>query len=858
MWQKKIDWPDKNKQKSLNELIFSSSYEPFALASYKRGQEITDFVGRKNELTYFKSYINSVVQFGKSKAVRLEGPAGVGKSTLFNYLKQSIEQERTKKGGYSEFITMDTDIITAYFEIQDQILEYRNIFRPLFETLVGTIATELSEDIGFPEYVALNIILFLLKENPSEVGQIIWDGNIPIINLNYVGLKDIIDPIMNNPKKVIPQLQEYFKQNARRIRPKFNTKINNHPYNISRRDTSTIVELFRSLDELDDYLEKVNSADSTLFPTDDELIAFFNSLLRFCICVTKKQPILLVGIDEIAKSDHIGQDAFYHQLGNLFVALRNKLDFTLFVFISTTEDWAQYDRVLLKYTDLNNQISDFMEKMVLTPLTIDDVSLIFQNRMNQFWNRFQHIRLASAPFYPFSKNTFEYAYRFKNNDLRLAIHLLRDIWRTFKVTKIIPCYRSKFDSMRNIRQFMNTDWKLDSIRKFEWNLITQEFEKPGRFKTNSLRSASVESALENSWRILMNSRITQISKVENNPVIKIDNHSHRPDVVIKLNESMGQNYQRVIEFQVKVYEKNSYVILKHIESSLTLFEKGHTDFLYFIITGKGLSPTAMQRVELLRKKYPNRIRTPTLNANQIKYLYFLVLFNEITGTPLSLEHENLVYNALEIILNQKPESLIREVVNFPVREDIEIKHFYDSEPLQNQILTNQKAVLSSFIPNYIEHQQANAPIVDDITESTPQRLLNLQNQIQKQPISSSENALKQSEKVEKAEQGEKAEHTPLESWLNNYPFLKPFQEEICGLCQFMQKRESGRYKGKFTDNVIIKNVIVGNPSLSKSTYREMVKQLLNKGFLIKEKTSFLFTEKGWNLYWSIKKANFLP
>ncbi|MHA1601640.1 MAG: hypothetical protein ACTSUI_01400, partial [Promethearchaeota archaeon] len=744
-----------------------------------------------------------------------------------------------------------------YFEIQDQVLEYRNIWIPLLDTLVGNFINETGEEIGFPEYIALNIILFLLKKSPTEVGLLIWGNNLPRFDPEQIKIRDIIDPIMNNAPTIIPKLQQYFQQNARLLRKKFQVKLNDQEYTIARKDTKRITQLFRSLDEQDPYLDQVINADSKLFPTDDDLVGFVNDLLRYFICVTHKQPILLIGMDEIAKADQLGQNEFYLQLGKLFVSLRNKLNFTLFVFISTTEDWSQYDKSLTQHSDLNNQISDFMVTMPLTYLPIEDVNLIFQKRMNEFWNRKPQIRHSLAPFYPFTENTFDFAYRFMNNDLRLAIHLLRDMWLDFKYTKKIPLYLTKFDCMRNIRQFKNSKWDLETLRRFEWTIIQQEYDKPGRFNTNSQRSSAVETALETAWRVMMNTRITSITNVENNPNIRIKGHSHRPDVVVKLNDPMGSQYRRIIEFQVKAYSPDSYVALKHIESSLTLFEQGYSDFLYFLITGRGLSPKAMERIEELRRNYPNRIRTPILNSRQKKYLDFLMLFEEILGLPMGNQHESLVYNALNVIYNQPPEVLIQEIIDLPARDRTTLEDFQpDSFSHLSAISTSNNSELTPNLSTYmapsisseatttkIPQIQKKAPIPIDpspITTSQPKNITSIQKRADILDETSSS-------------------AFPLEtntSWIKCYPYFESYKEELCGVCQYMKKREDGRYKGKFTHNVILKNVIVGNPSLSKKNYKELVKILQSNDFIYQEKTSYIFTDQGWVLYFQIKEAGY--
>ena len=138
-------------------------------------------------------------------------------------------------------------------------------------------------------------------------------------------------------------------------------------------------------DDPEDYLEKVMEADKNIFPDSNELIAYFNDLMRFYICSTKKLPILLIGIDEIAKAKAQIQVQYFKNLGLLFTQLRDILNYTLFVFISTTADWTNYDKILSDNTDLQGQIAAFMKKMPLMQLEIPKYETIFSSICNGRW-----------------------------------------------------------------------------------------------------------------------------------------------------------------------------------------------------------------------------------------------------------------------------------------------------------------------------------------------------------------------------------------------------------------------------------------------------------------------------------------
>ena len=86
-YQSPLTWPSEKECKTINMIIFETDLNPFGIASYNPNELVSDFVGREEELNYFKEQINLVINHMISRAVRLEGPGGVGKSTLFNYLK---------------------------------------------------------------------------------------------------------------------------------------------------------------------------------------------------------------------------------------------------------------------------------------------------------------------------------------------------------------------------------------------------------------------------------------------------------------------------------------------------------------------------------------------------------------------------------------------------------------------------------------------------------------------------------------------------------------------------------------------------------------------------------------------------
>jgi len=64
--------------------------------------------------------------------------------------------------------------------------------------------------------------------------------------------------------------------------------------------------------------------------------------------------------------------------------------------------------------------------------------------------------------------------------------------------------------------------------------------------------------------------------------------------------------------------------------------------------------------------------------------------------------------------------------------------------------------------------------------------------------------------------------------------------------------------GKFTIPTVLKNVIKLNSMYSESLFKDSVKVMENSGLLIKVKSSYQLTEKGWEWYNLVKSADYQP
>jgi len=809
IFQKRLTWPSHRDCQRLNDIIFETNLNPFGIAAYNPNDPVTDFVGRREELQKIKVQIQNVINHKMSRSIQLDGPAGVGKSTLFNFLKESIQKERSPKTIKTEYLFKDCDIFSTYFVIPDKISEFSDLWRSMLEGLSSGFDIEVGYDISLPEYIAFHLIYRLFLNDKENIAKIIWTEETRPRNLYRVEFKDIIDPLSLKGSSAVKAIQLYFTENKRELRNIFRVKIKDKLYEIKRADNKFILNLFRVIDEDDpeDYLDLILNADKSLFQTNDNLIDYFNDLMRYYACSTRKQPILLIGIDEAVKADPQDREDYFLRLANLFVKLRNKLNDILFVFISTTEDWASFNDVLKKKTDLQSQLSEFMYKISLTQLSVEEMIQVFKNRMNRFWENYSSNRPLEAHYYPFSENLFEYVYRFKLRDLRGSIHFLNNIWMKFKHSREIPKFEKIFECMREVRKFDYKPFDPHTLKRFEWTIINKSFNEQSRFNSNSARSSSVEKGLENAWKCLLSENPPTITRIENNCVIKTSSGNRRPDVYLEIHGNLGAEFRRNVEFQVKAYNQKGTVSLKHIESSLELFEENFTDFIYFIITGRGLEPRAEARVKELEVKYTNRIRRPVLTEDQENRLYLLALYKEITGMNLGDTHQNdlqIAKEALSFIIGQPVEKFLAEIKNLAYRRT----------KIEGEVISPPKPPVIT-------------PPPIDITSFTE----------------------------------ETSEITPPEppsqvKWLVKYPDFKPYRYEACALCAYLKNRETGRYQFKFTIPTVQKNVIISNALLSKDLFKKLVNFMKINRYVVPEKTSFKLTELGKEFYQAVKRENY--
>jgi len=810
-YQRRLTWPSTSDCERLNSIIFETNINPFGIASYNPNEPVTDFVGRREELLKFKEQIQIVINNKISRSVKLNGPAGVGKSTLFNFLKESIEKERISIRPDSEYILKDCDVLSTFFQIPDKISDFLDIWKPMLEGLRPGFEKEIGYDISLPEYITFQIIYRMFLNDREKLAEIIWKDTERPQRLHQVELRDIIDPLFSQGMPAVLALQEHYSLKKRELRDVFKARIKGRTYEIKRVDNKNILNLFRVIDEddPDDYLELILDANSDLFKTNDDLINYFNDLMRYYACSTKKQPILLIGIDEAAKADPQIYNQYYQNLGNLFVKLRNTLNDILFVFISTTEDWAEFNNIIKKSTDLQSQLGEYMYEMPLTQLNVDELSQVFKNRMNRFWKNYPSQRPLEAPYYPFSENLFEYVYRYRLRDLRDTIHFLKDMWIKFKYLRKIPKFETIFESLREVRKFDARGFNPNKFKRFEWNIIKNSFNDPTRFRSNSARSSEVEKGLEYAWKCLLYENPPTITRVDNNCTIITSSGSRRPDIYLEILGNLGAEFRRNIEFQVKAYDQGGTVALHHIKSSLELFREQFTDFIYFIITGRGLKPDAEAAIKGLEITYPNRIRRPILTEDQRDRLYLLALYKEITGKNLdgTLPKDlQIAKDLLSFIIGQPIEDFLSGIKRLAYRQTI-----------------TEAEIISPPVVEPTETSQTELTSFSESLEATEVIAGQFETQVK---------------------------------WLDDHPSLKPYRFEASALCGYLKTREDGRYKFKFTIPTVEKNVIMPNASLRKQLFRTLVKFLKEKGYIVPDKSSFKLTQLGEQLYQAVKADNY--
>jgi len=193
---------------------------------------------------------------------------------------------------------------------------------------------------------------------------------------------------------------------------------------------------------------------------------------------------------------------------------------------------------------------------------------------------------------------------------------------------------------------------------------------------------------------------------------------------VQLHGNLGAEFRRHIEFQVKIYKKNSSVAYKDIKSSLRLFKDGYTDFLYFLMTGAGLDSKAEAKVLKLENTYKNRIRRPILNQDQQYNLYLLALYEEVTGKKLGNDKEkdiNIAKQILFNILGKDIESLFAEIKELHYREvAIDI---FEQEKASKQL----KALSEKLSRPQKPISEYNKPIIEKILQEKIE-------EIDKQPL----------------------------------------------------------------------------------------------------------------------------
>lgn len=683
----------KSKVKKYDSKIINS-ITPFSTLSYDKTKEIEVFVGREDFLRILTETLFKSIYSDRSYGITISGPGGCGKSTLFGYFTQLIDNGEIFQKNYCRLKKDKSIIITCFIDApkgEPTTLKY------IWTSIIDALA---EENIEFLEKFA--IILF------SKCLDVLWKNNFKKEDLSSI--LSILIPnfeasIKHHRVFDLIEIKKFFDEITTDV--EFSEKIYSiisdgwrilQRYEISfgiygksgdfnqKRTLKFEKEYFDLLyDNLSFDIKKSTRAqnvfkgiEGNLIKSDSNVIDLFNWLTQTWEWIEEKPISFLIGIDNIGYlTVNIDEkESAYIPFVQTILQMRELLKKFLFVIIGTNEDWRLFNDYIKLHQDYRTQLQGFIiNRLDLTRLTLNEVIEALTLIMTKFWSRAGIVN-PSNPLYPFSDNIFAYLYEFYAHEYRAILNFLDMVWSYYKSsTKIFPLV-DPFKIIKFVRIEMNKfstyqkssssdysgelyysnliNWEKEQIKKWFDNLKSRHIGKK--------QSELVEEKLTEALRILQEKEVPkQISWAEKTPPITIalesGSKTRFPDIYVKLSTQSIIDKKRAFEIQVKMYDHNKFVNLNEIKSSLELLERAYTDALLFLMTGAGLEDKAIEKIKELNLQDRILYSRP-LDDEQFKALSFLIVYEEITGRKPSVK---VIKEILEILFNQSWDFLIDKI-----------------------------------------------------------------------------------------------------------------------------------------------------------------------------------------------------
>ena len=734
----------KRKVKKYDTKIINSS-SPFSAISYLKEQKIDNFVGRKHDLRYLSQVLYDSINNDRSFGIRLSGPGGCGKSTLFGYFIQLIDTHELFQKDYCILKKEECLIIPCFIDApkgEPASLKY------FWVSIIDSLA---EEGMDFLEKYTLLLIVkcleilwkknFKREELTSILSVIVpnFQENIRLHDISELIVIEKLADVLIAQNEILEKIYQNISQGWRILQR----------YEISLKMPGSLIQKRnfkfekRYLDLLFDILsndiEKCSTAQNILkglegevIKSDSDVIKLFNWVSETWEWIIERPILFLIGIDNIGYLTEHLQDktSAYIPFIQTILQMRERLKKSLFAFIGTNEDWRLFDNYIREHYDYRSQLRGFLVNNIdLTRLTKKEVLEALSFIMNKFWTEAGIIN-SSNPLYPFSEDFFAYLYEFYAHEYRDILIFLGRVWLYYKSKMSVSFFQDPLSMIRFVRISMPqysrktssiSDITFSNLIEWEKEQIKSKFENIKARHVGGRQSELVETFLEDMLRILQETeQPKQIDWAQARYSIPITLDDGKkttcvPDVYVRLSPHSIADKKRYFEIQVKMYDEEKYVKKKEIESSLKLLDHAHTDALLFLMTGGGLEDSAINKIHSLDLADRVLYDRP-LTDEQFKALTFLMAYEEITGKKPSI---SLVKETLGILFDQPWDDLLERIRNVGTFKETRIS---------KEIKTKVDATLEGYIAGIATPQASDVQEMEE-GQTTEAQMVTTQDQL---------------------------------------------------------------------------------------------------------------------------------